>query len=176
MVNRGHIVSHNFNMEIAGSLLVWSDLEHSEKTWPPLACRSIKHLIHRLRFINQPLRHILQPCILDRFHLAHIPPHTERMIMYEPPPTHWLRTRISWYVVGEIGIPRIICVRLVFHEARIEPKRAAIRVGLQWLRAADFGNAFVVDGDGAYDAGIARVESIGDIGEFGCKPECLFIA
>lgn len=98
------------------------------------------------------------------------------MIMYEPPPAHWLLARISRYVVGQIGISPVIGVRLVFHEARIEPKGATIGVGLQWLRGTDFGNAFVVGGDGSYDAGIAGIENIRDVGEFGCEPECFFVA
>ena len=34
----------------------------------------------------------------------------------------------------------------------------------------------MVGGDGAYDAGIARVENVGDVGEFGCEPERFFVA
>lgn len=135
----------------------------------------LEHLIQGPRLVNQPLGHLLQPRILDRSHLLQTPAHTKGMIMYKPPPTLRLLARGSRYVVRKVGVLFVVRVRLILHEARVKPKRAAVEVSLQRLRAADLGDVVGVCGDGAYDSGVARVERIGDAGEFGGEPEGFFV-
>ena len=138
-------------------------------------CLVFEHLIHRLRLVNQPLGHLLQPRILDRSHLLHIPAHTKGMIMYKSPPTHRLLARESRYVVRKVGVFFVVRVRLVLHEARVEPKWAAVEVSLQRLRATNLGNTLGIFRDGAYDPGVARVEYVGNAGEFRGEPKGFFV-
>ena len=125
---------------------------------------SVQNLVRSPRLFNQPLRHLLQSRILYGLHLLHISPHTECMIVGEPPPTHRLLVRTTGYVMSQIGVILVVCVCLIFHEARVEPEREPVRVGLEWLGGADLWYAFGVCGDGPNDARIARVKGVGDIG------------
>lgn len=64
----------------------------------------------------------------------------------------------------EIGVSLVVRVRFVFQNPGVEPKGTPVQIGLQWLGAADFGQAFRVQGDGPNDTCVAGMEGVRDVG------------